>query len=845
MTEYEAIVPPSEHQYNPSTIERKWQIKWENEGTYATSYNEGRPKCYVLDMFPYPSGTSMHVGHPRGYVATDAYARFKRMGGFQVLHPMGWDSFGLPAEETAIARQEYPSITVDRNIHQFKEQLQRLGLSYDWEKEIKTTDSGYYRHTQRLFLEFFRRGLAYNSLTKVNWCAALGTVLANEDIVNGVSERGAHPVEQMPMRQWMLKITAYADRLVKDLNELPLWPESVKNAQREWIGRSEGHEVSFPLADTDAAINIFTTRLETVAGATFLAIAPESELASSTAVDAANSSEAMDFIARIRARTERDRRTSAVKAGLVLKGVFARNPVTGESISVVLADYVIEGYGTGAIMGVPAHDERDASFATQLGLPQRLVIDSNDRLINSGELNGLSAFEGREKIARMMGIPEIVKFKMRDWVFSRQRFWGEPIPIVWVKGNSAYEAFKLGAVAEWLPEVPVSYANDAGDSFFAVPIIPTWLDAAKLPVVEKYQPTGRAEGPLAGLASWVNVWIDPATGAVSEQHRNSPWVKASRETNTMPQWAGSSWYWLRFMDPHNDLEPFSFEAARHWGPVDVYAGADHAVAHLLYARFWQKVLFDAGLVDHAEPFKRLEFLGYVLASDGSKISKRNNNSRNPDEVIAAVGADAFRLYEMAIGPFEKAVPWNDDGLTGQYRFLKRVYAAGEHVFSNDVMTSDSAVVYLLHNAIINVGRDIEAFKFNTAVSELMIFLKESEGKKISVSDFRIYVQIVAPFAPHIAEELWQRLGGSGSVHLSHWPEADRKVLKREHVAVPVQINGKRRAEVILPTGANEAIAKQVVLDNEIVRRWIDGKVIKRFVCVVDRVINIVVEVESS
>lgn len=826
--------------YNPGAIEPKWQATWSADDTYSTAYNEGGPKCYVLDMFPYPSGTSMHVGHPRGYVATDAYSRFKRMQGFQVLHPMGWDSFGLPAEETAIARQEYPSITVDRNIEQFKGQLQRLGLSYDWGREIKTTDPDFYRHTQRLFLEFFRRGLAYNSITKVNWCAALGTVLANEDIVNGVSERGGNPVELLPMRQWMLRITAYANRLVQDLDELPLWPESVKNAQREWIGRSEGHELVFPLMGCESNVKVYTTRLETIGGVTFVAIAPESDLARSLTASADNRELALAFIEKVRARTERDRRTSTTKTGILLENVSALNPINGESVPVVLADYVIEGYGTGAVMGVPAHDERDAEFAAMLGLPTRIVIDEQDHLINSGNLDGMSIVEARNEIACRLALQATVQFKMRDWVFSRQRFWGEPIPVIWVEGEAAYEVFKNGPVAGWLPETPVSY-EDGETRYFAVPITPDWLAAARLPVVDKYQPTGRAEGPLAGLPSWVNVWIDPTTGEVSEQERGEHWIRGSRETNTMPQWAGSSWYWLRFMDPSNDREPFSMDASRKWGPVDVYAGADHAVAHLLYARFWQKVLFDAGLVDHNEPFKRLEFLGYVLASDGTKISKRSGNSRNPDEVIADVGADAFRLYEMAIGPFEKAVPWSDDGLTGQHRFLKRIYATCQRVIAENVEQSDPGIAFHLHTAIGRVGEDIEAFKFNTAVSALMIFLKESEGLRISIAEFRIFVQLIAPFAPHIAEELWVRLAGTGSIHRSTWPEADAAATKQDEVRVPVQINGKRRAEVVIRSGATESHAREVILLDTTVQRLIEGRKVTRFVFVPDRIINLVVD----
>lgn len=665
-------------------------------------------------------------------------------------------------------------------------------------------------------------------------------MLANEDIVNGVSERGGHPVELLPMRQWMLKITAYADRLIQDLDDLPQWPESVKNAQREWIGRSDGHELAFQLVDTDTRVRAYTTRLETICGVTFIAIAPDGELAQSLATNAGNAVHAQAFIDKVRARTERDRRTSTNKTGTVLENVYALNPVNGETVPVVLADYVLEGYGTGAVMGVPAHDERDAEFADTLGLRSRPVVDEQDRLINSGILDGMSVPEARNQIESQLGLQKTVQFKMRDWVFSRQRFWGEPIPVVWVAGEDAYEAFKNGPVATWLPEKPVAY-EDGEERYFAVPIVPSFLDSARLPVVDKYQPTGRAEGPLAGLPSWVNVWIDPTTGEISEQPKGQNWIKGSRETDTMPQWAGSSWYWLRFMDPQNEYEPFSIEAAQKWGPVDLYAGADHAVAHLLYARFWQKVMYDAGLVDHNEPFKRLEFLGYVLASDRTKISKRSGNSRNPDEVIADVGADAFRLYEMAIGPFEKAVPWSDSGLTGQYRFLKRAHAACLRVIGAKAAQSDAEVAFLLHTAIRRVGEDIEAFKFNTAVSALMIFLKESEGMRISEADFRCFVQLLAPFAPHIAEELWENLGGTGSVHCSRWPEVDEEATVLAELRIPVQINGKRRAEIKVQSGSIEAEVRKIVFGTPDVQRWIEGKKIAKFIFVPDQIVNLVVK----
>jgi len=823
--------------FDPNNFEKKWQEKWEKDEIYKSENSSPKPPCFVVDMFPYPSGSSMHVGHPRGYVATDVYSRFKRMNGFNVLHPMGWDAFGLPAEETAILNKEYPTVTVDRNIETFKKQLIMMGLGYDWSREINTTDPKYYSHTQRIFLEFFRRGLTKNSMMTVNWCPELGTVLANEDIVDGKSERGGFPVFQMPMRQWVLEITKYADRLVDDLELLPQWPEKVKNAQRNWIGRSEGHELSF---DTNVGIQIpiFTTRVETIPGATFLVVAPESILTTQMLVHASNAKQIEEYVNQVKQKTDLDRQVTTEKTGLIIEGVTATNPYTQTQIPVVVADYVLSSYGTGAIMAVPAHDERDADMAHVLGLPIIEVI-KDDAMVNAGELTGKTITEAVQEIAKKLGAVSKKRYKIRDWVFSRQRFWGEPFPIVWIEGKEKYESLKSTVLKAWLPEESISY-TDGEKEFFAVPVMPEFLSAMQLPKVESYEPTGTMEGPLAGIDEWVHAFLNPNTGEISNESKGDEWLAVSRETNTMPQWAGSSWYWLRYMDCENEQEPFSKESSNYWGPVNVYAGADHAVAHLIYARFWHKMMQDAGMVDFPEPFERLEFLGYILASDGSKISKRKGNSRSPEEIVNQVGADAFRLYEMAIGPFEKAIPWNDNGLVGSRRFLERVWKEALRVYEEKTENSDPKVVAAIHKAIKKVGEDIETFKFNTAVSTLMICLNEIQDRPVSVSDFNMFVSLVAPFAPHAAEELWSISGAGNSVHLSNWPVHNPDLVQEETMILPIQINGKRRAEIHVAKEISEDELKDLVLNMPEIKEKLEGSEIKKYVYVPGRIINIVI-----
>lgn len=827
--------------FDHSNIERKWSEVWERKGIYKTLDISNKQKCYVLDMFPYPSGNSMHVGHPRGYVATDVYSRFKRMNGFNVLHPMGWDAFGLPAEETAIERRSHPALIVNENINKFKEQLRLLGMDYDWSREINTTDPDFYKQTQRIFLEFFRRGLAYNSMVTVNWCEELGTVLANEDIVDGKSERGGYPVVQKPMRQWVLAITKYADRLIDDLQVLNNWPESVKTAQTQWIGRSEGHEVNFSV-DSGDVIKVFTTRIETIFGATFLVIAPENKILDSIITRANNERAIIDYIEATRRKTDLERKTKKNKSGVKIEGVFATNPINGDKIPVWVADYVINSYGTGAIMAVPAHDDSDNEFAKIFDLPSLGVLSEQNTLVNSGIYTDLPIHEARKKIADQTNSSIVKKFKIRDWVFSRQRFWGEPFPVVWIKGYDAYLLAKTGAMKEWLPETPISYTDSQGEIWFSLPVLPQYLDAVALPQIESYKTSKNGEGPLAEIEEWVNAYINIETGEVSniKKENSSKWFFVKRETNTMPQWAGSSWYYLRFTDSQNTEKPFSKSIDNDWIPVDVYAGADHATAHLIYARFWHKVMYDAGLINSIEPFTRLEFLGYILAADGTKISKRKGNSLRPDDIVRKVGADAFRLFEMFIGPFEKATPWIDSGPTGTKRFLERVWKLGNKLTESDSLTTP-LVRKALHQTIKKVGEDIEGFKFNTAVSQMMTFLNIVQKESISKNDFLLFIQILAPFAPFITEELWELLNDEFSIHNSIWPVFDNDAVEEDKVEISIQINGKVRGTISIEKNAHQKDIENLAYEVDGIKSRLSGKKIKKVIYVPSRIINFVAE----
>lgn len=743
--------------YDHKKIEEKWQKIWERDALYKTDAASEKPKQYILDMFPYPSGEGLHVGHPKGYIATDIYSRFKKMQGYEVLHPMGWDAFGLPAENFAIKHKVHPRVAVEKNIANFKKQLALIGFNYDWSREINTTDPAFYRWTQWIFLKLYEKGLAYQSYEPINWCPSCQTGLANEDVnSDGTCERCDSKVEKKPMRQWVLKITDYADRMLADLDTLTEWPEHIKEAQRHWIGKSEGAEIDFEVKGHAQKITVFTTRPDTLFGATFLVLAPEHPLVTTMINHSKNADEIRAYMENASQKTEIERQGNKEKTGVRLEGVEAVNPVTKETIPVFIADYVLAHYGTGAIMGVPAHDERDYEFARVHSLPIRKVIHE-DTLIESGTFSGMSSADAKSAITNHVLGRSRATYKIQDWVFSRQRYWGEPIPIIHCKTCGA---------------VPVPEAE--------LPVL--------LPDVEQYAPTGTGESPLASIESWVNVPCPTCGGT------------AKRETNTMPQWAGSSWYWLRFMDPNNEHALVGSDVEKKWGPVDVYVGGDHAVRHLIYGRFWHKFLYDLGIVSTVEPFKRLEFLGFVLAEDGRKMSKRWGNIINPDDIVHTVGADAMRVYEMFMGPFENTVPWSTNGLVGARRFIERVWKLQERVVPEAVPELDAG----LNQTIKKVSEDIEHFKFNTAVSAMMIFINATEKQgSIGASQYKTFLSLLAPFAPHVTEELYSQGRGTLSIHQATWPTYDSTKITSESVSVAFQVRGKTRGSVSVSRDSTE------------------------------------------
>ncbi len=996
--------------YKAQSIEKKWQKYWEEHGTYR-QYDRPK-KQYILDMFPYPSGAGLHVGHPKGYIASDVYARFKQLEGYGVLHPMGWDAFGLPAEQYAIKNNVHPEIAVKENIATFKKQLEKIGFTYDWQREINTTDPQYYKWTQWIFLQMWRKGLAYQSFDPINWCPSCQTGLANEDLEQGRCERCDSLVEKRPMRQWVLKITDYADKMLQDLTDLE-WPEGVKEAQRNWIGRSVGTTVQFPITkiqDTNKSqdpnskfqnksenlkaeneyIEVFTTRVDTIYGCTYVVISPEHPLIANLtkchsrevgnpgptsfldsrvkpendkAESISNLKEVEEYLKATKKKTDLERtELNKDKTGVKLEGVEAINPFTGEAVPIFVADYVLGNYGTGAVMAVPAHDERDFEFAKKYKLPikssiapyiemqgeciprkdkqttskdcvtaitfnpsgkkvlilrrkkggtcvfpgggiekdetaeeaiareireetgyknfsiEKILIpalyghgfkptkdvncfdkdvvfvirlqneerdelseeehdthemfwESVDRVKNipqlgthhafmweffeeekaytedgivfdSGEYTGLASAEAREKMTAWLEAKGLggkkVNYKMRDWVFSRQRYWGEPIPII--------HCDACGVVPVPEEDLPV-----------------------ELPKVESYKPTGNGESPLSAIASWVNVSCPKCGGP------------AKRETNTMPQWAGSSWYYLRFIEPDNTKAIVDPEKEKKMMPVDVYVGGDHATRHLIYARFWHKFLYDEGIVSTPEPFHRLEFLGLILASDGRKMAKRWGNVINPDDVIGDFGADAFRLYEMFMGPFTQNIAWNTDGVIGTRRFLEKVWKLQERMTNDELRISNKKLESLLHQTIQKVTEDIEGFKFNTAISSLMILVNAMEKEiHIPYSTFHILLTLLSPFAPHIAEEIWENMGNTESIFLEKWPEYDEKLLLEEISTVVVQVNGKVRANVQLPTGSTEEVVKEAAMADANVQAHIAGKEIHKVIFVPDKILNLVV-----
>jgi len=947
--------------YDHKKIENKWQKKWSKEKIYVQNEKSPRGekvmKCYVLDMFPYPSGQGLHVGHPKGYIATDVYSRFKAMNGYSVLHPMGWDAFGLPAENYAIKNKIHPSVAVKKNIKRFKEQLAILGFSYDWNREVDTTDPEYYKWTQWAFLKMWEKGLAFESFEPINWCPSCKTGLANEDLEkDGTCERCGSVVEKKPMRQWVLKITKYADRLLKDLDTLKDWPNSIKESQRNWIGRSEGAEITFKIKNTDQEIKVFTTRPDTLFGVTYVVLAPENKMVAELLEKISNKKEVEKYIETVKSRTEIERTAEGKeKTGIELKGLKAINPVNGEEVTVWIADYVLATYGTGAVMAVPAHDERDYAFANKYKLPIKQVIsevfvdsdnphkegkENTERttvqcvvkhptedkiislknkkfpwktlivggvedgesaldaakrevteetgyynfksvkkigwnlhskfyaahkdvnrncdvnvivlelenleqktvdeaetsmhevvwveskklvdylnpacekhkiweflsteaksytgdgiLINSGEFNGKGNREAFDEIIKLAGGKKTKNYRLQDWVFSRQRYWGEPIPLVHCE--------KCGIVPVPEKELPVV-----------------------LPNVKSYEPTGTGESPLASISKWVNTKCPKCKGP------------AKRETNTMPQWAGSCWYYLRYMDPKNKKSLVDSKKEKYWGPVDVYVGgAEHATRHLIYARFWHKFLFDIGVVSTKEPFVRLKNQGLIMGPDGKKFSKRSGNGIKPEDIVKTFGADTMRIYEMFMGPFDGTANWSTDNIVGSRRFIERVWNVQNKVDKN--AETDKDLMRVMHQSIKKVGEDIESFSMNTAISALMIFLNEIEKKdKIPVDIYQTLLKLLAPFAPHMVDEIAITLGSKKSLYLEKWPEYDKKMLIADTVKIAIQVNGKLRGVVEVSNNAEEDIVKREALKIESVVKWVEGKEIKKVIYIKNKLINI-------
>ncbi len=820
---------PSDDRYLPAEIEPRWQRYWDEHQTFAARRTPGRPKRYILDMFPYPSGSGLHVGHPEGYTATDIVARHARMKGIDVLHPMGWDAFGLPAEQFAIQTGTHPAVKTAENINNFRRQLKMLGFSYDWSRECNTTDPGYVRWTQWIFLQLFKRGLAVQSEIPVNWCPALGTVLANEEVIDGKSERGGHPVIRQPLRQWLLKITAYADRLAADLDALD-WPET-KQKQLNWIGRSEGVEIEFPISGVQGSLTVFTTRPDTLYGATYMVVAPEHPLlAQITTPD--NQAAVRAYAAAATSKSDMDRTALSKDKTGVPTGGFAKHPLTGALIPIWVADYVLGAYGTGAVMAVPAHDERDFDFARKYGLPVVEVVSPDSKLhehldaafvddgiaVRSAEFDGLRTPEVKERITahlEALGIGRRkVNYKLRDWVFSRQRYWGEPFPIYFPVEMSEPQADpRTGAAHTIRYDQPI--AVDESE----LPV--------RLPELSDFRPGNDPRGPLARAADWVYF------------QKDGRWF--ARETNTMPQWAGSCWYYLRFLDPRNDERIFSEQAYDDWMPVDLYVGgAEHAVLHLLYARFWHKVLFDIGVVKHPEPFTKLVHQGIILGENNEKMAKSRGNVINPDDVVRDYGADSLRVYEMFMGPLEQVKPWQTAGIQGVRRFLDRVWRVCLSPAAAD--EGDEATRRAVHKTIKKVGEDIEALRFNTAVSALMILTNQLAALD-RVPDYarRALILIVSPFAPHIAEELWSRTGGTRSVSDESWPTYDPELVRDETVEIGVQVNGKVRGRITLAREATEAEALELAMKEANVAAHLAGKETRKVIYKPAAILNIIVK----
>ena len=801
--------------YNSAEIEKKWQEKWEKSDLYKAEDFSKKSKKYILIEFPYPSGAGLHVGHVRSYTALDVMARKTRMQGYNVLYPIGWDAFGLPTENYAIKNKIHPRQATEENIAIFKKQLKGLGLSFDWSREINTTDSAYYKWTQWIFLQLFKQGLAYKKKMPINWCVSCRIGLANEEVVDGRCERCGTITEKRDKEQWLLAITKYADRLIDDLDMVD-YLEKIKTQQINWIGRSEGAEIEFGLKNIEARIKVFTTRPDTIFGATFMVVCPEHEIIVNLKSQISNFDEVEQYIKQAKNKSDLERTDLAKeKTGVELKGIKAINPLSGEEMPIFVADYVLSTYGTGAIMAVPAHDERDWEFAKKYGLPMVQVVEGGDisaeaftnietgTMINSDEFNGLSPKYGAKKIIEKLEKEYIgkkaVQYKLRDWIFSRQHYWGEPIPII---------------ICEKCGYVPVSEKD--------LPV--------ELPDVKNYEPTETGESPLANMADWVNT-VCPKCGG-----------PAKRETDTMPNWAGSSWYFLRYIDSQNSEALADRKKLDYWLPVDLYnGGMEHTTLHLLYSRFWHKFLFDIGIVPAPEPYASRRSHGMVLAGDGKKMSKSLGNVINPDEMVEQFGADSLRLYEMFMGPFSEAISWNTDGLKGVKRFLEKVWGLQEKIVENVEDNNAKQLRHLLHQTVKKVSDDIDNMKFNTAVSQMMILVnKMGEIEKIKKDDYRLLLLILAPLAPHITEELWETMGEKESIFKEAWPQYDEKLIQEETVNIVVQINGKLRDTVVVPFDASQAEVEKLTQGAEKVKNFIGDKLIKKIIFVPNKLINLVI-----
>lgn len=800
--------------FDHQTVEKKWQKHWQENKTFKTNTKSEKDKVYALDMFPYPSGAGLHVGHPEGYTATDIFSRMKRMQGYEVLHPIGWDAFGLPAEQYALDTGNSPAEFTLKNIETFKRQIQELGFSYDWDREINTTDPKYYKWTQWIFTKLYEKGLAYVDEVAVNWCPALGTVLANEEVIDGKSERGGHPVVRKPMKQWMLRITAYADRLIEDLEDVD-WPESIKDMQRNWIGRSEGAEVTFDIDGSDEAFSVFTTRPDTLFGATYTVLAPEHPLVK-TIVTAEQKEAVQTYLEAVQTKSDLERTDLSKNKTGVFTGAYAINPANNEKMPIWVADYVLMTYGTGSIMAVPAHDERDYEFAVKFELPIVEVVAGGDISteaytgdgdhVNSEFLNGM---DKETAITKMIDWLENndkgtkkVTYRLRDWLFSRQRYWGEPIPIIhWEDGT-------MTAVPE--EELPL-----------------------ELPVLTEIKPSGTGESPLAN-SDWVHV-VDSETG-----------LKGRRETNTMPQWAGSCWYFLRFIDPDNSEKLADPEALKEWLPVDTYiGGAEHAVLHLLYARFWHKFLYDVGVVPTKEPFMRLFNQGMILGEGNEKMSKSKGNVVNPDDIVKSHGADTLRLYEMFMGPLDAAIAWSTNGLDGARRFLDRVWRL---IINEDGSLSDnitkkmkeSSLDKVYHQTVKKVTEDFENLHFNTGISQMMVFINEGyKADQLPKEYIEGFVQLLSPVAPHITEELWSKLGHKETISYQPWPTFDESKLVEDEVEIVLQVMGKVRSKINVAKDISKDELEEIALQDEIMKEWLEGKTIRKVIVVPGKLVNVV------